>query len=1309
MRSFSLIKTNVGLTSNVKITIDSNDNLYLDSINSNSILTNDKYKKFPFNKDSYYDSLLSKFYNGLNQENVFFIKNDNDNTIMYNSFDKQLDDIYISGAENIQENKFYNEDFEYFAPLYVSKTGLPKYFIIFRIDGQGITNLNKDNFKEEYLTKMKVVEVKDLTSNSQLGQWLNLNIIRNTIFPNSGFEMDFRNLQFSYWNGIDYIKGIWKKQPYYFDEVLEYENTFYDLEKFIYDGFKNNNLVYSNILNFNFLFNDTPATPTSLRNWSINRYAGFYLDDMIYYNSVTTYLSSVVVSDCEILTGNILTSTFNKPFNDATLKQSKIFIEIEGQIYQVINKQVTIAGFETNQWAILSDKDLTGKQALINKNFISIDSNNKITYLDGSSFIIDGWNTADVWIIKIGNKYHTLQYTNGDYYIYTDYAFTINSSTLNYYINYPDESYNTTIDMLSGNSWTASNTIINNQDTTPIVFPIYKLQFSDVKNFDETLVETKFAHHQYDLENEVTQTDEPKMHMTDLMVDSIPKPKVDFLVESLVTNIPATSHYTANNELFRVIPNYQNNSYDLTALWSKNAAHVKWGFKNSLSTNEWPYYLNNAFIAETHNKTANNFAMDVNKKDRNLDWFYTINSSTASWLYHSLHIEDIQYNTINQNYSFDVYNYLSQNYDYFQLFFDRKVYRNNSSIVENISKFSSFNTGDNTIPNITLFNGLKINLYDVSSIKLSNGLISNINTTNNNTYDDYKFSILMSKNNWTIETDTNNLNKISITSSNNTLEWSIIENWKLQKEYDLGSIVNYEEIFYISLTNSFITDPNYNPSNSSNWTYSNVNTLFFSPTLTYSAFSGLTLSNIVYNYGEYYYNNGSSVTGSFYIPNTTYATGSIVIYQNSVWESTIYPNNTSPKSLKYWQDNSNNYVKYWKQIDFIDNYGSQTTKWNIVPLWNASLIYTTGQLVVYNGILYYANSVSTIGVTPETSTNWINLYSLIPNSSTIYNSSKENNLIYYNNRYYLCSSNSNNSSLDNGIYVFINKVFKNVLINIYINDNTLTNLSNIDRDYLYSDLYTNLTANNFIDAINDVQNTYGFINNIKYIVYDTTGTTIYDFAQVNSYKNIPVILKIDKPDLINSRLDSLIKTAVTLKPNQIKATLTLDNGVIPSLSKKDYFNNISLASTLEKNPNDPEIIANVSGLTNKIYNSIYRHSGVYDPIFTTIDLFQKGVTFSSNTIFDTSLTNFGILKESILSKINRNGSQLKLRNSPSLKSIYPMLDEFGYTTKDMFIFKSNWDIEYYTECQQVITTIKANMVDTPVYLTQTAIPPKYLS
>jgi len=59
------------------------------------------------------------------------------------------------------------------------------------------------------------------------------------------------------------------------------------------------------------------------------------------------------------------------------------------------------------------------------------------------------------------------------------------------------------------------------------------------------------------------------------------------------------------------------------------------------------------------------------------------------------------------------------------------------------------------------------------------------------------------------------------------------------------------------------------------------------------------------------------------------------------------------------------------------------------------------------------------------------------------------------------------------------------------------------------------------------------------------------------------------------------------------------------------------------------------------------------------------------------------MRQRVISKVNRKENILKLRNSKNLKSIYPMLDEFGYTVLDFFIFKSTWDYFYHVECENL--------------------------
>lgn len=93
---------------------------------------------------------------------------------------------------------------------------------------------------------------------------------------------------------------------------------------------------------------------------------------------------------------------------------------------------------------------------------------------------------------------------------------------------------------------------------------------------------------------------------------------------------------------------------------------------------------------------------------------------------------------------------------------------------------------------------------------------------------------------------------------------------------------------------------------------------------------------------------------------------------------------------------------------------------------------------------------------------------------------------------------------------------------------------------------------------------------------------------------------------------------------------------------------------------------------------------------TPIDNFKMR---QGNYTFDTDLSLFGVMKQRVISKVNRSENILKLRNNESFDSIYPMLDEFGYMVCDFFIFKSTWDFEYHFEVNKLSNSSVPTSVD----------------
>lgn len=102
-------------------------------------------------------------------------------------------------------------------------------------------------------------------------------------------------------------------------------------------------------------------------------------------------------------------------------------------------------------------------------------------------------------------------------------------------------------------------------------------------------------------------------------------------------------------------------------------------------------------------------------------------------------------------------------------------------------------------------------------------------------------------------------------------------------------------------------------------------------------------------------------------------------------------------------------------------------------------------------------------------------------------------------------------------------------------------------------------------------------------------------------------------------------------------------------------------------------------------NYTKKESSYYNPIY-------------GNYFFDTDLTTFGVVKERKFRKINRIQSVLKLKDDKDIKSIYPMLDEFGYSVADFFMFKSTWDYEYHLETSESTnTTFTYNLTQLKFY------------
>ena len=1299
MKSFAILRTNVGLTTNVKVMVDSNYNLSLSSIESNSDLSVDRYKKMSFNKSNYYDELVPYFFKNTPTDISYSIKYDRDVDTMSTDFKDQYDEIYQYGARNIIANKSYSEEFEYLAPLYLDKNHIPSNFIIFRVDGAGIDLLTKENFINQISNSFKTVKIFDLSTLTTVGQWIDTNFIKNEYYPDTPLEIDFRDLEFCKWNGIDYESGGYTSKSFFIDDFLEEEKEIFEFDKFILDSYKSNKIIFSNIINFSFLFDDEPSNPDVKRKWSLNRYYGFYLDSLEKNKTISPYITPFLRDGFEILEGNILYSSTNSdPFVEGFTDIRPFYIEYDGEYYKVekflenLDNQLILApesnGLVVEQYAIvskdkfriISDLDLTGKQSEINLNYGRIDSQSYLIDYNNNYITIDDFEDWSVWLIEIDEVYHNLILTDGKIKINSDYAFTFYENNYDYKVAGEVISVNFSVDL----------------NNPPKKFTIYRANFTDIKDFDTNVLNTEYSKFEYQKEDEVTQTDETKIYLENYLTSGEPKDFDDFIYKGQVVNVPVSSEYTAGYETFKVTKN------ELSNIWRKNPIYCRWSFQNSLSANDYPYCLNNSLIFEDFNRTTNVFDPNPSRIERNLDYFYTINSSTSSYVYHSLHIEGYNEDfTLDTNFNFELDKYLglatysvgtnsyaTHSYDYFTDFFHQKQRFNNNGLIKNVKKYSELNRGDLSLPNATIFRGLKFYMYDVNSIDLnSSGEINNINLSNSNKYDNFKFSILLSDN----DTSINYLGQLE--NSENLMEWKIIKEWEMDRTYEAGAIIIFNDILYQAQIENITIDPTNSssglvvksaPYNSSNWSFLEnspnnplgTNSIFWSPLVTYLD------GNFVFNNEDYYYYD-STGTDDFWNPDFAstigYSQNDVVLFRGKYYVSNVNNNEWSPDfKIPSFAFNGVG-LGFTMTMKWKETTPSVTPKWETIDLWNPIVSYGTNSLVVHNDTIYLSPLITqpTVGDEPGFSNLWSKQYSLFPDTDFVYN--KVNNpIIQMNDVYYLCSSNLSDSTLDNGIVVYVNKKWKNILVNINISDNTFLNIKNSDRDTLYQELFKKLTAVNFSNCLNDISNKFGFTDYVSYVIINEDNT-ITKHNYKNNLANLSCLLKLEEPEEIRVKINSL-KVVPIENPKKLQAVKRLSNGNIKRLDQLNFYNDLPYAADIQQSSITRKILSNFHGVNNFATNVLYRYNGNYMPTFYDIQLFDKQLNgISENTKFDTSLTDFGIMKERKVSKINRKGSILKLRNEENLKSIYPMLDEFGYSTREFFIFSSTWDFQYHWE------------------------------
>lgn len=275
-KSQVVLRTNPDLTSNVKLIVDSDGSLYLDSISANRVLSNKRYKKYSLDQNGHYAYDLAKYYQDTPTDKAFeTLRRDSDNSV-YRDYEKQYEEQYHYGAR-LNDSKLFNDNIRFTAPIWLDKD-LPEYFVVYRIDepiSQVALTDTYDGINARIMQMLKnatIVKVVDMRKTSQIGRYLN-NYTNDANFPYAPLTVSFDRADRTSWNGIDLVKGGFaSKGEYIHTDFVQKDRQEILNNQFISEGFKRNKMVCANLINLEFVFDD----PT-VEAYDVNRYVGFYV------------------------------------------------------------------------------------------------------------------------------------------------------------------------------------------------------------------------------------------------------------------------------------------------------------------------------------------------------------------------------------------------------------------------------------------------------------------------------------------------------------------------------------------------------------------------------------------------------------------------------------------------------------------------------------------------------------------------------------------------------------------------------------------------------------------------------------------------------------------------------------------------------------------------------------------------------------------------------------------------------------------------------------------------------------------------
>ena len=270
--SYGLLRANPKLTGNVKVVIDSKNNIYLDTFKVSKSLEQKRFRHVKVNSNEYYGQTLMTKYKDVPTSDFYKIEDKCYNLFTTaQTYNSQYYDLYRYGVKT-NDDKMYSENFALLAPLCIKEV-IPDFFVVFKID------TTKADYKESwddtekmqyFLKNGTIVKSYDMRKDSILGEYVRTIYNRSNEYPGDAY-LSYSETNNNRFIGISVDRGVVTSA---YESPFEQENiqSQVAMNDFLTEGFERNHLVSKNIINFEFMFNDTDAEL-----FSIDTYFGLYI------------------------------------------------------------------------------------------------------------------------------------------------------------------------------------------------------------------------------------------------------------------------------------------------------------------------------------------------------------------------------------------------------------------------------------------------------------------------------------------------------------------------------------------------------------------------------------------------------------------------------------------------------------------------------------------------------------------------------------------------------------------------------------------------------------------------------------------------------------------------------------------------------------------------------------------------------------------------------------------------------------------------------------------------------------------------